>query len=100
MFQRREMLQIGCSSFLGLGLTSVLQQQTLAAARKARVKSVVLVFLTGGGSQIDMWDPKPLASSTKGEFDPIATSLTGVQFSDKMQQCHLRTVFSEAIAPG
>lgn len=90
MFQRREMLQIGCSSFLGLGLTSVLQQQTMAAARKARVKSVVLVFLTGGGSQIDMWDPKPLASSTKGEFNPIATSLTGVQFSDKMQMTAAR----------
>lgn len=84
MFQRREMLQIGCSSFFGLGLTSVLQDQAMAMAREARAKSVVLVFLPGGGSHIDMWDPKPLASETKGEFDAIATSLPGVQFSDKM----------------
>ncbi|MFP6769621.1 MAG: DUF1501 domain-containing protein [Planctomycetaceae bacterium] len=84
MLQRREMLQVGCSSFFGLGLSSVLQQRAVAAQQEPRVKSVVLVFLPGGGSHIDMWDPKPMASAAKGEFDPIATSLPGVQFSDKM----------------
>ena len=84
MFHRREALQIGCSSFFGLGLTGVLQQQLQAETRSARVKSVVLVFLPGGGSHIDMWDPKPLASAAKGEFEPIATKLPGIQFSDKM----------------
>jgi hypothetical protein len=83
MFDRREILQIGCSSFFGLGLSSVLEQ-TAAASQARRVKSVVLVFLTGGGSHIDMFDPKPEASEIKGEFEPIATALPGVQFSDKM----------------
>jgi len=86
MFQRRELLQIGCSSFFGLGLTSVLRQRALAGAIAPRAKSVVLVFLTGGGSHIDMFDPKPEASETKGEFEPIATSLPGVQFTDKMPE--------------
>lgn len=86
MFHRRELLQVGCSSFFGLGLTSVLQQQALATAKAPRAKSVVLIFLTGGGSHIDMFDPKPDASETKGEFEPIATSLPGVQFSDKMPE--------------
>jgi hypothetical protein len=84
MLHRRELLQVGCSSFFGLGLSGVLHQQVLAAAKESRAKSVVLVFLTGGGSHIDMFDPKPEASEIKGEFDPIATSLPGVQFSDKM----------------
>lgn len=84
MFRRRELLQIGCSSFFGLGLSGVLQQQALAAAKQSRAKSVVLVFLTGGGSHIDMFDPKPEASEVKGEFDAIATSIPGVHFSDKM----------------
>ena len=84
MFHRREALQIGCSSFFGLGLTGMLQQQLRAEARSARVKSVVLVFLPGGGSHIDMWDPKPEASEAKGEFEAISTKLPGVQFSDKM----------------
>ena len=86
MFHRRELLQIGCSSFFGLGLTSVLQRQSSAAVRVPRAKSVVLIFLTGGGSHIDMFDPKPQASEAKGEFEPIATALPGVQFSDKMPE--------------
>ncbi len=84
MFQRREILQVGCSSFLGLSLSHVLKQQAAAVETTSRAKSVVLIFLTGGGSHIDMFDPKPEASETKGEFDPIPTSLPGVYFSDKL----------------
>jgi len=84
MFRRREILQVGCSSFFGLSLSSLLTRQALAAPSEHPIKSVVLVFLTGGGSHIDMFDPKPDAPEIKGEFEPIATSLPGVQFSDKM----------------
>lgn len=84
MFHRRELLQIGCSSFFGLGLAGVLKQRSLAAGGAPPAKSVVLVFLSGGGSHIDMFDPKPDVAEVKGEFDPIATALPGVQFSDKM----------------
>ncbi len=86
MFHRRELLQIGCSSFFQLGLTSVLQQQVSAADRVRRAKSVMLIFLTGGGSHIDMFDPKPEVSDVKGEYDAIPTALPGVQFSDKMPE--------------
>ncbi len=86
MFHRRELLQVGCSSFFGLGLTELLAQQALAVNQPRRAKSVVLIFLTGGGSHIDMFDPKPESSEVKGEFEPIATSLAGVQFSDKMPE--------------
>jgi hypothetical protein len=81
MFHRRELLQVGCSSFLGLGLSGALSQQACAARDAGRAKSVVLIFLTGGGSHIDMFDPKPEASEVKGEFDPIPTTLPGVNFS-------------------
>ena len=86
MLNRRDILQIGGSSFFGLGLSGVLGRQQAAAAlhHPPRVKSVVLVFLPGGGSQIDMWDPKPEASEAKGEFGAISTKLAGIQFSDKM----------------
>ncbi|MFG0333889.1 MAG: DUF1501 domain-containing protein, partial [Maioricimonas sp. JB049] len=84
MYRRRELLQIGCSSFFGLGLTSLLHQRARAAAIEARAKSVVLVFLTGGGSHIDMFDPKPESAEVKGEFGVIDTAIPGVQFSDKM----------------
>ncbi|MCH8828585.1 MAG: DUF1501 domain-containing protein [Planctomycetes bacterium] len=84
MLRRRELLQVGCSSFFGLGLTNLLHQQAQAAETKSRVKSVVLVFLPGGGSHIDMFDPKPDSSNVKGEFGVIDTAIPGVQFSDKM----------------
>ena len=81
---RRHLLQIGCSSFFGLGLNGILEQQAVAAAREAQAKSVVLVFLSGGGSHIDMFDPKPDSSETKGEFGVIDTKLPGIQFSDRL----------------
>ncbi|MHC4878178.1 MAG: DUF1501 domain-containing protein [Planctomycetota bacterium] len=86
MFHRREMLQIGCSSFFGLGLTGLLEQQAVSAANTSsqRAKSVVIVFLTGGGSHIDMFDPKPNSPETKGEFSPIDTRIPGVQFGELM----------------
>ena len=90
MFHRREMLQVGCSSFFGLSMAGVLAARAEAATQPRRAKSVVLVFLTGGGSHIDMFDPKPQASEVKGEFNPIATSLPGVQFTDKMPKLAAR----------
>ncbi len=84
MFRRREILQVGCSSFFGLGLSSLLGRRSAAAVEQQRVKSVVLVFLTGGGSHIDMFDPKPESSETKGEFEPINTAVAGLDFTEKM----------------
>ncbi|MBT6486461.1 MAG: DUF1501 domain-containing protein [Planctomycetaceae bacterium] len=91
MLRRRELLQVGCSSFFGLGLPSLLHQQAMAATTNARVKSVVMVFLPGGGSHIDMFDPKPESSNVKGEFGVIDTTIPGVQFGDKMQKMAART---------
>ena len=45
---RRDLLQVGCSSFLGLTLPALLK----AADRQRQGKSVILVFQTGGGSQL------------------------------------------------
>jgi len=88
MFHRREMLQIGCSSFFGVGLTGLLERRAAMAASGAnieqRAKSVVLVFLTGGGSHIDMFDPKPDSPEVKGEFDPIQTRVPGLEFGELM----------------
>jgi len=84
---RREALQIGFSGFLGMGLSGVLGGQAEAAARapRRRVKSVVLVFLTGAPSHQDMWDLKPDGpSTTRGEFRPVATNVPGVEIGPHM----------------
>ena len=87
---RRDLLQVGCSSYLGLSLSNLLAQQAQAGNGK-RAKSVILVFLTGGGSHIDSFDPKPDSSTIKGEFSPIATKTPGLQFTEHVPQLAQRT---------
>ena len=84
---RREALQVGFSGFLGLGLADVLADRGSAAPKlsRGRVRSVVLVFLTGAPAHQDMWDLKPEGpSSTRGEFRPVATNVPGVEIGPHM----------------
>jgi Protein of unknown function (DUF1501) len=59
--------------------------QLLAAgdAKKPKAKSVILLFMWGGPSHIDTWDPKPNApADVRGEFKPISTTVPGLQISE------------------
>src|SRR4029079_8263669 len=48
-------------------------------------KSVIFVFLQGGPSHLDIWDPKPEApSNIRGEFKTIRTKVTGIQLTEVM----------------
>jgi hypothetical protein len=90
LFNRREMLQIGCSSALGLTLPAVLAGRSAAAPTSRRVRSVVLVFLTGGASHIDSFDPKPEGGEIRGEFTTIDTRIPGVQFTEHLPRLAAR----------
>lgn len=86
---RREMLQVGFSSFLGLGLHQLVGGERSASAAsensQSGVKSVIFVFLTGAPSHQDMWDLKPEApDGIRGEFQPIDTNVPGVQISEHL----------------
>ncbi|MDA1054028.1 MAG: DUF1501 domain-containing protein [Planctomycetota bacterium] len=89
---RREMLQVGYSGLLGVGLPSVLASRTQAAdAGRAsellphKPKQVVIVFLTGAASHHDTFDMKPDApAEVRGEFNPIATSVPGLHVSEHL----------------
>ncbi|MCX7389014.1 MAG: DUF1501 domain-containing protein [Planctomycetales bacterium] len=80
---RRTMLQAGSVGLLGLGMNHV---TALRAAdvisqvpRGGTAKSVIFVFLSGGLTQHDSFDPKPDApADIRGEFSPIATQIPGV----------------------
>src|SRR6202011_6067795 len=90
---RRELLRAGSIGLLGLNLADFLAWQGTARAGTklegsrgfASAKSVIMVFLQGGPSHIDIWDPKPDApSSIRGEFKPINTNVSGIQLSETM----------------
>src|SRR5271168_3072381 len=83
---RRQVLQIGSLGFLGLGLDEWFRLRAVAGSKtgeSSKVKSCILIWLAGGPSHIDTWDPKPQAAAdVRGEFKPIATSVPGLQISE------------------
>ncbi|AMV17469.1 DUF1501 domain-containing protein [Planctomyces sp. SH-PL14] len=83
---RRWFLKAGLAGLGGLMSPSLLRAGTEAAATKPNSKkSVILIWLSGGPSHIDMWDPKPEApTEIRGPYSPIATKLPGVQFCEHL----------------
>lgn len=84
---RRDLLQVGGSSLLGLGLGPLLQQQAAGgqngASSSPKAKRVLLLYLYGAVSQLDTFDPKPDApDDIRGPFGTIGTSVSGVAFSE------------------
>ena len=102
---RREFLTSGSIGLFGLSLAQFLswQKAQAASARLAGMKgfgsakSVILCFLQGGPSHIDIWDPKPEApSNIRGEFQAISTKAPGIQLAETMpmlaEQVHRYTL--------
>ena len=84
---RRRILRWGTAAF-GLQLPQLLWAGKAAAesARPAaRAKSVIVLYLSGGPSQLDMWDMKPQASEEiRGTFRPISTRVPGTQICEHL----------------
>jgi hypothetical protein len=81
-FSRRDFLHAGSLAMLGLTLPG---WSALKAANAAGHRDVncIMLFLVGGPSQIDTWDPKPQApAEIRGPFRPIATSVPSMQISE------------------
>jgi hypothetical protein len=81
---RRQILQSGVLGLLGLGLNPL---GALAAPPSrtgpGKAKSVILIFNGGAPSHIDLWDPKPEATSEiRGIFSPIKTNVPGIHISE------------------
>jgi len=94
-WSRREFIRVGGAGLFGVGLGDVLKLQALAAesasdatkskAGWGKAKSVVLLFLQGGPSHLDIWDPKPEApSNIRGEFKTLRSKVPGIWLSEVM----------------
>ena len=86
---RRDVLRVGGLSAAGLTLAGLLRGQAQAAPDAAldrtfgRAKNLLFLFLSGGPSQYETFDPKPDApAEIRGVFRPIATSVPGVRFCE------------------
>ncbi|MFO0847772.1 MAG: DUF1501 domain-containing protein [Gemmataceae bacterium] len=79
---RRGFLQVGA---FGAGLTLADALKAKAATRSERLKSAIFVYLPGGPSHIDTFDPKPDAPAEfRGEFKPVGTAVPGVQICEHL----------------
>jgi hypothetical protein len=92
---RRDLLRFGGLSLTGLSLGHLLTAEAKARTNPAPVpqagggrgfgkaKNVILVYLQGGPSQLDLWDPKEdMPDSMKSVFKPISTKLPGTKVTE------------------
>lgn len=86
---RRRFLQVGAVAGLGISLADFFALESAQAAKNqfvtptAKAKSVIHIFLQGGVSSQESWDPKPLSPiEYRGELSAIDTKVAGVQFSE------------------
>ena len=101
-FYRRDFLKAGVLGLFGLSLTDLFRLKAAASPttqdtgarepashntteNKGTAKSVILLWLGGGPSHLDMWDLKPEApEEIRGLFKPISTNVAGIQISEHM----------------
>jgi hypothetical protein len=87
---RRDCLRLGLGSLFGGGLVGGLRLRSLAAAEapaKRSANACILIWMDGGPSHYETFDPKPKApSEIRGEFKPIPTSVPGTFFSEPMKR--------------
>jgi hypothetical protein len=83
---RRNMLRASLAGFAGLSLAKTLRHEARAAETgkgSTGPRSVILLWMAGGPSQIDTWDVKPdRPLQNRGPFGTIATKLPGVRISE------------------
>src|SRR4051794_40924265 len=90
---RRDLLRVGGAGMLGLSLSSLLKLQSVQAAGTStpaaaavgggpgwgKAKNVIMVYLQGGPSHLDLWDPKPDApENIRSMFKSIGTKIPGI----------------------
>ena len=91
---RRQALQVGSLGLLGLSLADVTEFASQAQSQDSQTRSpaVLLVYLPGGLSHIDSFDPKPDApSDTRGEFQTITTKTPEIQICEYLPQLAARS---------
>jgi hypothetical protein len=86
---RRGFLRAGALGGAGLSLPHLLQaEETARSGVPSRVNSVILLWMRGGPSHIDMWDPKPDAPAEyRGEFGVKTTRVPGILLGDLLPMC-------------
>ncbi len=88
---RRSFLKTGVLGASGLSLAQLLRveaQASTAPTTSGRKPSVIILWMRGGPSHIDMWDTKPDAPvEFRGEFGTMPTKVPGITLTDMLPMC-------------
>jgi uncharacterized protein (DUF1501 family) len=82
--RRRSFLRLGLAGFTGLSLPDLFRRRAEAAEpNSSRRSAIIVVWLHGGASHLETYDPKPEAPSEyRGPFSPIDTKVPGLRFCE------------------
>lgn len=100
---RRSFLKFGVSSFLGLIAMQHLQSSAFSQIDNivSHAKHCIVLFMNGGPSQLDTFDPKP-GTLNGGSFAAIPTNVKGVQFSEHLpllaEQAHQLSIIRSMVS--
>src|ERR1700740_3536397 len=85
---RRNCLQVGLTALGGGSLTNLLSWRAQAAqSAPLRPTSCILIWMDGGPSHYETFDPKPGApAKIRGKYNPIPTSVPGIHFAEPMKR--------------
>src|SRR4051812_35156515 len=83
---RRDFLKVGALGVGGLTLADLLRLRAQNLARPGKSgKAIIMVYLNGGPSHIDLYDMKPNAPlEYRGDFKPIRTNVPGMDICELM----------------
>ena len=87
---RRDVMRIGGAGIFGLSLAPMLQLQAATntvghqgGPGWGKAKSIILLYLQGGPSHLDLWDPKEnVPDNVRSAYKTISTKIPGVQFTE------------------
>ncbi len=84
---RRDILHAGSLAFLGLSLPELFTLKAEGAVKNDTDRNCIFLFLVGGPSQVDTFDPKPNApAEVRGPYKPIKTNVPGIEISEIFPQ--------------
>ncbi len=91
---RRDVLRLGGAGMFGLSLDNLFRLKSAHANESStggpgwnKAKNIILIYLQGGPSHLDLWDPKEnVPDNVKSVFKPISTKIPGIQFTENLPQ--------------
>ncbi|MFM1559151.1 MAG: DUF1501 domain-containing protein [Roseibacillus sp.] len=89
-FTRRDFLRVGGAGMMGMTLNNILAAQDASLDSPysgkdgwGKAKSVILIYLQGGPSHLDLWDPKEnVPDKIRSAFKTIPTKIPGIHFTE------------------